>query len=448
MKRQAATPKGLQRRLRDLQLDKVHDPRRQVSLDHPLPTLLCGLIAAMVSGASALRHVEQRTGQMAKKLGGWMGLVKRVADNTFSTLLARLVVTDLLARLHSLVKAEQRRGNLKPTVLPLGTVAIDGKNVATLHWHDLCRVLELDEVTVSVQKVRQELTQRFPQVQLCVPKESKTKPYALARVHTVTLISSSAAQCVHQRPIPGCTNEIGAMPELLEELHRAYLHSSLVAMVTTDAGNTSLAVAGKIVGYGWDYFCQIKSDNGEIYREAIRALKNKRAHEADANVSEHRDGKNVTYRLWCYDLEGEGWLDWTSARQLVRVERTVVDRKTGEEVSVGNRYYVTSKTPMELGPPSCLTISRKHWRCEDETHWSADAMLAEDRRRLSMSRHPNGVFVVGVLRMIALNILALARKLSRIGTTQEKPSWQQVAEHFFLVLCESILETEAFDAPI
>ncbi|MBW6496605.1 MAG: ISAs1 family transposase, partial [Burkholderiaceae bacterium] len=347
-----------------------------------------------------------------------------------------------------LVKAEQRRGNLTSTVLPVGTVAIDGKNVATLHWHDLCRVLELDEVTASVDKVRQELTKRFPQVQLCVPKESKNKPYALARVHTVTLISSRAAQCVHQQPIPGCTNEIGAMPKLLEELHRAYQRSSLIEMVTTDAGNTSLAMAGKIVGYGWAYFCQIKSDVGEIYREATRALKNKRADEADANVSEHRDGTNVTYRVWCYDLDGEGWLDWTSARQLVRVQRTVVDRKTGNEKSVGNRYYVTSKTPTQLGPESCMTISRKHWRCEDETHWSADVALAEDRRRLSMSRHPNGVFVVGVLRMMALNILAMARKLSRIGTSQEKPSWKQVAEHFFLVLCESTLETEAFDAAI
>jgi len=65
-----------------------------------------------------------------------------------------------------------------------------------------------------------------------------------------------------------------------------------------------------------------------------------------------------------------------------------------------------------------------------------------------MSRHPNGVFVVGVLRMIALNILAIARKLSRIGTSEQTPSWKQVVEHFFLVLCESILETEAFDAVI
>jgi len=447
MKRQAATPKGLEKRLRDLQLEQVGDPRYQPNVDHPLPMLLCGLVAAMVTRALSLRSIEERTGQMARKQRGWMGVVRRVADNIFSTVLARLVVEDLVGRLHTLVKAEQRRGNLKPTVLPLGTVAIDGKNVATLRWHDLCRVLKLDQAIASVEQVKKELAQRFPLVQLCVPNEGK--PYALARVHTVTLISSAAAQCIHQRPIPGCTNEIGAMPELLEQLHSAYQRTSLIAMVTTDAGNTSRAVAGQIVGYGWDYFCQIKSELGEIYREATRALKHKQAHEADANVSEHRDGKEVTYRVWCYDLLGAGWLDWTSARQLVRVQRTVVDRATGKEESVGNRYYVTSREPRELAPESCLTVSRGHWRCENETHWSADVMLQEDRRRLAGSRHPNGVFVVSVLRMMALNILAVARKLSRIGySSEETPSWKQVAEHFFLVLCESILQTEAFDAVI
>ena len=32
-----------------------------------------------------------------------------------------------------------------------------------------------------------------------------------------------------------------------------------------------------------------------------------------------------------------------------------------------------------------------------------------------------------------------------MGVSQETPSWAQVAEHFLLQLCGSILETEAFD---
>ena len=95
---------------------------------------------------------------------------------------------------------------------------------------------------------------------------------------------------------------------------------------------------------------------------------------------------------------------------------------------------------------ACLKISRVHWRCENETHWTADAESHEDRRRLAWSRHPKGVFAVSVLRRIAVNIQAVERRLSRLGHSRETPTWQDVADHFLLTLCDSTLETEAFDA--
>jgi len=64
------------------------------------------------------------------------------------------------------------------------------------------------------------------------------------------------------------------------------------------------------------------------------------------------------------------------------------------------------------------------------------------------SRHPKGVFIVSLLRRIGLNIMAVVRQLSRLSHTKERPTWHQVAEHFFLVHCGSILQTEAFDAEI
>ena len=54
-----------------------------------------------------------------------------------------------------------------------------------------------------------------------------------------------------------------------------------------------------------------------------------------------------------------------------------------------------------------------------------DAELMEDRRRLAWSRHPQGSLVVSALRMMALCILAVARKLSRFGYSEETPSWGQ-----------------------
>ena len=159
------------------------------------------------------------------------------------------------------------------------------------------------------------------------------------------------------------------MSKLLLQLKAAYGRTRLFQLVTTDAGNTSLEVAGQIL------------------------------------------------HLRC-DLGESGWLDWTHARQLVRVQRVAEHPVTGK-TSVGNRYYVTSRTLQGLTARSAPSFSRYHWRCENETHWTSDAELLEDRRRLARSRNPRGILVVAAVRMMASAILAVAPRLSRISYSRE-----------------------------
>jgi hypothetical protein len=71
----------------------------------------------------------------------------------------------------------------------------------------------------------------------------------------------------------------------------------------------------------------------------------------------------------------QGWLKWTHARQLTRVQRVTEDPATGKK-TVGNRTYVSSETPAALEPRAALRISRAHFRCEDETHWTASCRAA------------------------------------------------------------------------
>ena len=418
------------------------DPRQAAKVKIPLPTLLVALVASMVTRARSLRAAEQRTAGMAVQHGSFMGITNRIADNSFGKVLPRLELGPLVDCLHRLVKAEHRRGNLAPSRLALGTVAIDGKNAGTVRWHDLCRIFDLAPREASASEVRARLSEQFPQAQLCVPEHGE--PYALMRMHTVTLVSSEAAPCLHLRPILGCTNEIGSMAELLEELKEAYGRTRLFGRITTDSGNTSLGAMSKAIGHGWHYFAQMKSEIGDIYAEARRRLGNRRRQRAHASYSDAQNGKIITYTLWRTDLGEQGWLKWTHARQLIRVQRVTEDRDGGHK-TVGNRYYISSEAPAALEPRAALRVSRAHWRCEDETHWTADAVMMEDRRRLAWSRHPNGILVVSTLRMIAIAILAIARRLSRMGYNREPPSWAQVAEHFFLLLCGSTLDTKAFD---
>jgi hypothetical protein len=283
MNRQAATEKGLTRRVGDLGLGQVSDSRQKGKVRHALAAVLTGLVAALVTKARSLRAVEQRSGESAAKHGQWQGIEGRIADNTFGRLLTRLKLRELVACLHRLIKAEHRRGNLKPTQLPLGTVAIDGKNVPTLHWHDLCRVLELDPSTATRHQVKARLRKEYPEAQLCTSDQQKT--YALMRVHTVTLVSSAASVCIHQRPSAGRTNELGSLPALLDELKAAYGRTGLFRLVTMDAGNTSLRSTTKITRLGLESFGQLKTPQGEIHAEAEQELRIRRMGRAHAHYA-------------------------------------------------------------------------------------------------------------------------------------------------------------------
>ena len=190
---------------------------------------------------------------------------------------------------------------------------------------------------------------------------------------------------------------------------------------------------------------ELIAHQGDIHAEAVQSLGDKRPDRAGATYSDKQNGQLVTYHGWCQDLGDEGYLDWTHARQLVRVRRVAKDLSTGKTISSGNRYYVSSLPVDALVLRRALDISRAHWRCENGTHWTSDAELGEDRRQLFWSRHPHGVLVVTALRMMALAILAVARQMTRLGYSKETPSWAQVAGHFRLRLCGSILETSAFD---
>jgi hypothetical protein len=427
----------------DLVLDKVRDPREARKVKYTLAQLLTVMVAGMVTRARSQRDLELRTAQMAHGSGKCLGVTERIADNTFGQVIPRLGVPDLVQCLHRGVLAEHRRGNLaRKAGWREGTVAVDGKNVATLHWADLCRVVGLERQQATVAAVREGLATQYPEAQLCVPQEGR--PYALVRMHTVTLISATAAVCVHVRPIAGSTNEVGSMPALLKELQSVYWRHGLFTLVTTDAGNTSCEAASLLVACGKGYFGQLKSEHGEVHREAVRQLAERGGDQAEAQYVDTQNGQVVTYHLWRHDLTAAGWLHWTHARQLVRVERVAEHPQTGER-SVGNRYYVTNRDPNAMSADQALELSRAHWRCEEETHWTADAVLLEDRRRLAWSRHPRGVLVVAVLRLLALSILAVTRQLSRLGYTHETPSWRRVIEHFQLLLCCSALETAAFD---
>ena len=188
----------------------------------------------------------------------------------------------------------------------------------------------------------------------------------------------------------------------------------------------------------------LKMPQGELHQLALKSLEQLPGCLAEFQDGRDERGKRISYSVWRHVIEGDH--GWKGARQLVRVERVVAD--DNGPVSVGNRYFVCSMSSDELTASDTLNLARGHWRCENEGHWTADAIWDEDARRTPWTQHPNGILVVGILRAIAINILAVLRALSRVerGENLVKPTWQTCIEQVLLVLFEPLLDMTEFNA--
>ena len=90
--------------------------------------------------------------------------------------------------LHRQIRAEHRRKALEPTRLPVRALSIDGK-AQSVHNHPLTPFY-------------------------CQQQNAEGEPERYVyKVLNATLISSSAAVCIHQKPIPAWTNEMGYFEE-------------------------------------------------------------------------------------------------------------------------------------------------------------------------------------------------------------------------------------------
>lgn len=449
LQRKATTPKGVLRRTKDADLEAVSDPRDKNRITHPLGGVLQLGVVGLATGARSQRAVETRSTQLDDEVDEACGLDGRISDNQFGLILRRIEPYQLRQALHRTVRAEWiDRENLRPTALDKSTVAIDGKNLAVLRAKKLrqwvSRYTDLDGEKLTVEQLRHVYATRFPEIQL--REDDEAGLIGVAMVHRATLVSSDAAVVIDQRSIPGTTSEHGEITETLEALDDTYGRTEMVERVTVDAGNMYRKTAQKASDLNVEYFGAMKENSqGKLYDRADQWLGDRGPEEADQAHIETYNGNTIVYRIWSMTI-AEGTLGWKGARQLIRIQRLAIDNDT-EEVSVGNRYFVSSETPDELDALHAYRVARAHWRCENEGHWTADAIWEEDARRTPWTTHPTGIVNVGILRAIAINILALLRSMSRLrkGDQLVTPGWQRVIEHAIQALLRPVLETGDFD---
>jgi len=202
---------------------------------------------------------------------------------------------------------------------------------------------------------------------------------------------------------------------------------------------------------GFGVFAGLKGNKPELFAEAKRVLRTVRAKQEPSAVSEWEScPKGKIRRRLFRTTKLEGWNGWTHLRQVVVVEQTTVHRD--DKVKVELRYFVTNATTGMLTPRQLLRLVRLHWGIENDCNWSFDMQFGEDKRAWCTAN--KATLVLGVLRMMAYNILQRLRKAHvRVklvrGDSEPRP-WRDVFElvyRYLLKLGPALLKSLAPPLP-
>ena len=240
-----------------------------------------------------------------------------------------------------------------------------------------------------------------------------------AAIHMVSAFASQHGLVLAQLKNGDKSNEITAIPELLERLD---LNG---ATVTIDAMGAQKNIAEKIVAGGGEYILALK-DNQPTLAEAVKLCFlagslvdfKDRVHEHCQTVDEKKRHGRWERRSY-YLLKNAGLVDpageWKNLSWLGWVHRECRENgKTTHE----DRYYLVSGSPT-VG--SFREAVRGHWGIENRLHWVLDVAFGEDDIRINAGY---GAANFGVLRHMVVNLLREEKSNKRgIQAKRKKAAW-------------------------
>jgi predicted transposase YbfD/YdcC len=220
----------------------------------------------------------------------------------------------------------------------------------------------------------------------------------LGPLHVVSAWATQAHLCLGQVAVEGKSNEITAIPKLLELLD---LHG---ALVTIDAIGCQKAIAKKIVAGGGDYVLVVKANQErlleDIQQTVTQALDSQLPEGVVRQYTSKEQGHGRQEERSCVVIQHvAGIRDRKVWPHLTTVGICRRDRTVNGETSTEVCYFIGSR---RMGARSYAHTLRSHWGIENSLHWQLDISFREDESRIE-NRH--GAANFALLRKMALCLL-------------------------------------------
>ena len=247
-------------------------------------------------------------------------------------------------------------------------------------------------------------------------RRSYQKKGAKAPIHMVSAFAARARLVLGQVKVAEKSNEIVAIPKLLDML------AIEGAIVTIDAIGCQRDIAEKIwtrkpitcwLSKAIRAHCAKMSSYSQSSRKptASRTPKISRHETVDGD---HGRIETRTYTV----IQDVAWLqerhDWPGLQGVVMVEST---REIGDKIERETRFYITSLVWLasQLGP-----VIRAHWAVENSLHWVMDMIFRDDECRIRTDHAPANFTT---LKHIAHNLIRKTQGKDLLRLRRKTAAW-------------------------
>lgn len=242
-----------------------------------------------------------------------------------------------------------------------------------------------------------------------------------AALHLVSAYATTHSLVLGSQAVADKSNEITAIPLLLEELAASGALSG--SLVSIDAMGCQSAIAETIVDLGGDYLLATKDNQKTAHAEIQLYFDDAPDDEVDRRIEIEKAHGRIETRRHLVSRQ----VDWMSGkrrypdeprfkglRTIAMVETQV---ETDGQIRVERRCYISSRI---LTAKAFAEAARAHWRIENGLHWVLDVQFKEDQSRL---RRGHGAANMAMVRHLALNLLRAVPGKQSIKGKRKRATW-------------------------
>lgn len=255
-------------------------------------------------------------------------------------------------------------------------------------------------------------------------RRTHDKGKELKALHTLSAYATNARLTLAQLSVADKTNEITAIPDLLD--HLAGTGHLKGALVTIDAMGCQVAIADRIVAHEADFLLALKGNQLTLETEVDAYFRTAPDAELVRRTTIEKGHGRIETRIYTASTV----VDWIKSAKSypgqpkfnhIKTLVKVVNRtELKDRCTLDERLYISS-APLDI--ERIAHGVRGHWGVES-MHWLLDVAFKDD---LSRYRSGHGAKNMAVVRRFALGLVRTDKAKGSVKTKRKSASWSMDA---------------------